>query len=78
MTLIGRYLRREILGAVTFVLVGFLALFAFFDLIAELRDLGNGNYRLRQIFTVVALSLALPRLTSTSQIINCQRPSVGL
>jgi lipopolysaccharide export system permease protein len=37
------------------VLLGFLALFAFFDLIAELRDLGNGNYQLRQIFTVVAL-----------------------
>ena len=39
------------------MLLGFLALFAFFDLIAELRDLGNGNYRLRQIFTVVALSV---------------------
>jgi lipopolysaccharide export system permease protein len=50
-----RYLARQIYGAVGFVLLGFLALFAFFDLIAELRDLGNGNYRLRQIFTVVAL-----------------------
>jgi len=52
-----RYLARQIYGAVGFVLLGFLALFAFFDLIAELRDLGNGNYRLRQIFTVVALSV---------------------
>jgi len=50
-----RYLARQIYGAVGFVLLGFLALFAFFDLIAELRDLGNGNYQLRQIFTVVAL-----------------------
>ena len=50
-----RYLARQVYGAVGFVLLGFLALFAFFDLIAELRDLGNGNYRLRQIFTVVAL-----------------------
>jgi lipopolysaccharide export system permease protein len=50
-----RYLAREIYGAVGFVLLGFLGLFAFFDLIAELRDLGNGNYQLRQIFTVVAL-----------------------
>jgi len=49
------YLARQIYGAVGFVLLGFLALFAFFDLIAELRDLGNGNYQLRQIFTVVAL-----------------------
>jgi lipopolysaccharide export system permease protein len=52
---IERYLARQIYGAVGFVLLGFLALFGFFDLIAELRDLGNGNYHLRQIFTVVAL-----------------------
>ena len=52
---IERYLARQIYGAVGFVLLGFLALFAFFDLIAELRDLGNGNYQLRQIFSVVAL-----------------------
>jgi lipopolysaccharide export system permease protein len=50
-----RYLARQIYGAVGFVLIGFLALFAFFDLIAELRDLGNGSYQLKQIFTVVAL-----------------------
>jgi lipopolysaccharide export system permease protein len=42
---------------VLFVLVGFLALFAFFDLIKELGDLGNGDYQLRQIFTYVALSI---------------------
>ena len=52
---IERYLARQIYGAVGFVLLGFLALFAFFDLIAELRDLGNGNYQLRQVFSVVAL-----------------------
>jgi lipopolysaccharide export system permease protein len=52
---IERYLARQIYAAVGFVLLGFLGLFAFFDLIAELRDLGNGNYQLRQIFTVVAL-----------------------
>ncbi len=50
-----RYLARQIYGAVVFVLLGFLGLFAFFDLIAELRDLGNGDYQLRQIFSVVAL-----------------------
>jgi len=52
-----RYLARQIWAAVTFVLVGFLALFAFFDLIAELRDLGKGEYVLRQIVTVVLLGL---------------------
>ena len=50
-----RYLAHQIWGAVGFVLVGFLALFAFFDLIAELRDLGTGDYGLRQIVTVVLL-----------------------
>lgn len=58
MTRIGtleRYLARQIYGAVGFVLAGFLALFAFFDLIGELKDLGMGAYQLQQIFTVVAL-----------------------
>jgi lipopolysaccharide export system permease protein len=50
-----RYLAGQIYSAVGFVLLGFLALFAFFDLINELRDLGQGNYQLRQIFAVVAL-----------------------
>jgi lipopolysaccharide export system permease protein len=50
-----RYIARQIYGAVGFVLAGFLALFAFFDLIGELKDLGNGQYHLQQIFTVVAL-----------------------
>jgi len=52
-----RYLARQIYAAVGFVLVGFLALFAFFDLISELGDLGRGNYHLKEVFTVVALSM---------------------
>lgn len=51
-----RYLARQIYGAVGFVLVAFLALFAFFDLIHELRDLGRGDYDLRQVFAFVLLS----------------------
>ncbi len=51
-----RYFARQIYGAVAFVLFGFLALFAFFDLIHELGDLGNGEYHLRQIFLFVLLS----------------------
>ena len=50
-----RYLARQIFAAVGFVLMGFLALFAFFDLISELGDLGRGDYQLKQVFTVVAL-----------------------
>ena len=52
-----RYLARQIFAAVGFVLLGFLALFAFFDLIHELGDLGRGNYHLRQVFLYVLLSL---------------------
>jgi lipopolysaccharide export system permease protein len=52
-----RYFARQIYGAVGFVLLGFLALFAFFDLIKELGDLGNGEYHLRQVFSFVLLSM---------------------
>jgi lipopolysaccharide export system permease protein len=52
-----RYLARLIYGAVGFVLLGFLALFAFFDLIKELGDLGNGDYQLQQVFAFVLLTV---------------------
>jgi lipopolysaccharide export system permease protein len=53
---IERYFARQIYGAVGFVLLGFLALFAFFDLIKELGDLGSGEYNLRAVFIFVLLS----------------------
>jgi lipopolysaccharide export system permease protein len=52
-----RYLARQIYAATGFVLLGFLGLFAFFDLIGELADLGKVNYHLRQVFTFVLLSM---------------------
>jgi lipopolysaccharide export system permease protein len=52
-----RYFARQIYGSVLFVLAGFIALFAFFDLIHELGDLGNGDYGLRQVFLFVLLSM---------------------
>src|SRR3979409_2421717 len=52
-----RYLARQIYAAVGFVLLGFLALFAFFDLIKELADLGSGEYHLPQVFSFVLLSV---------------------
>jgi lipopolysaccharide export system permease protein len=55
-TTIERYFARQIYGAVAFVLAGFLALFAFFDLIHELGDLGRGDYQLKQVFLYVLLS----------------------
>ena len=51
-----RYFARQIFAATGFVLIGFLALFAFFDLIGELNDLGKGAYDLRQVFAFVLLS----------------------
>ncbi len=57
MKTIGRYLRREIVAAVLFVLTGFLALFAFFDFINELEDTGRGGYEVQHAVAIVALSL---------------------
>ena len=51
-----RYLARQIFGATGFVLIAFLALFAFFDLIGELNDLGKGSYNLREVFAFVLLN----------------------
>lgn len=52
-----RYLAREIFGASLLVLVAFLGLFAFFDLINELEDIGKGGYTLYQALVYVALTL---------------------
>ncbi len=52
-----RYIARQIVAATALVLVGFLGLFAFFDLIGELGDLGKGHYDLPQIFRFVVLSI---------------------
>jgi len=57
MTVIGRYLSREIAIGVLFVLFGFLGLFAFFDLVNELDDLGRGAYRIQHAVAFVALTL---------------------
>jgi lipopolysaccharide export system permease protein len=57
MTTLGRYLSRQILLATSFVLVAFLGLFAFFDLISELGDVGKAGYGLAQAFAYVLLSI---------------------
>lgn len=41
-----RYLAREILSATALVLLAFVGLFAFFDFINELEDVGKGGYTL--------------------------------
>ena len=57
MSLIGRYLAREIFAAVAFVLLAFLALFTFFDFINELDDVGRGGYRVQHALAFVALNI---------------------
>ncbi|KIF82349.1 LPS export ABC transporter permease LptG [Noviherbaspirillum autotrophicum] len=57
MKVLQRYVATEIVGAVFFVLVAFLALFAFFDLISELPEVGRGGYKLQHAFMYVALGL---------------------
>ncbi|MGB5082435.1 MAG: LPS export ABC transporter permease LptG [Burkholderiales bacterium] len=57
MDTLRRYLAREIYGATLFVFAAFLALFAFFDLINELTDLGRGEYRLQHALAFVALTV---------------------
>jgi lipopolysaccharide export system permease protein len=52
-----RYISREILATSLLMLVALLALFAFFDLIRELDDLGKGNYRLSAMLGYVGLML---------------------
>lgn len=57
MKVLHRYISREIFGAVLFALIAFLALFAFFDLVNELEDVGRGGYKLQHAFLFVAMGL---------------------
>ncbi|WP_326527064.1 LPS export ABC transporter permease LptG [Dokdonella sp.] len=50
-----RYLSREIYASVALVLVAFLGLFAFFDLVNELDDIGKSGYQLYQAAIYVAM-----------------------
>ena len=57
MRTIRRLIWREVLAAVAFVTIGFLALFFFFDFVEELPDVGKGvtPYRLTQALLYIAL-----------------------
>lgn len=57
MKVFERYLAREIYAATALVLAAFLMLFAFFDLVGEMSDLGRGGYQLENIFAFVVLTL---------------------
>jgi len=52
-----RYVARGIYGRIGFVLLGFVGLFALFDLVAELEDIGRGSYRLQEALQFIALRI---------------------
>jgi lipopolysaccharide export system permease protein len=56
-SIVQKYLAREILVAVGFVLIAFIGLFAFFDLIAELSDIGKNGYTFTNAVVLVLLGL---------------------
>ena len=57
MKVLQRYFASEIVRAVLLVLLAFLSLFAFFDLMGELKVIGRGGYQLQHAFLHVLLSL---------------------
>lgn len=56
-SILTRHLAREILIGTTILLVAFLGLFAFFDFVSELEDLGRGGYGVVDALVYVALLL---------------------
>lgn len=52
-----RYLGREVTSAILLVLLAFLALFAFFDTLGEIKNVGQGGYQIQHAFLFVLLRL---------------------
>lgn len=57
MSTLLRYLSREIFGSILLVFSALLVLFAFFDLVRELDELGQGDYRFGYVLLYVLLSV---------------------
>jgi lipopolysaccharide export system permease protein len=57
MTVLRRYFSGEIYRSVAFVLIAFLALFAFLDMMGEIKSVGQGAYRIEHAFAYVSLGL---------------------
>ena len=55
--MIEKYINTEFIISIFIILLGLIALFAFFDFMQEINDLGKGKYGLLQVFTYVLLSL---------------------
>ena len=59
MKLIRRYLVTEVITASLFVFAALISLYTLLDMIRELKDFGQGNYRLPQILGYVLLSVLM-------------------
>jgi len=57
MRILRRYLTTEIVAATALVIAALLMLFAFFDLVEQIKDLGRGGYNLRRVLVYVLLSV---------------------
>lgn len=57
MKTLQRYFTSEIVRSVFFVLAGFLALYAFFDLSGEMKSIGRGTYQIQHAFLYLLLNL---------------------
>jgi lipopolysaccharide export system permease protein len=55
MKVLQRYFATELLRAILFVLLAFLMLFAFFDLLNELREIGRGGYTMQYALLYILL-----------------------
>ena len=53
----SRYLARGMYGRIGFVLLGFVALFALFDFVSELEEIGRGDYRMVGALQFIMLRL---------------------
>jgi lipopolysaccharide export system permease protein len=57
MTVLQKYFASEIIRSVLFALLAFLSLFAFFDLMGELQDVGRNGYKLQHAMLFVLLGM---------------------
>ncbi|HQR60418.1 MAG TPA: LPS export ABC transporter permease LptG [Methylophilaceae bacterium] len=55
MKIVGRYLSRELISSILFIMLALLAMFSFFDLIQELEDFGKGTYGMGKMLLFVLL-----------------------
>lgn len=57
MKILKSYLSQEIISSIVLIMIALLAMFSFFDLIAELESIGKGDYGIGQALIFVLLSI---------------------